>query len=282
MRESLAIFGLFMSAFVAASAKAGNIVITNNGFEVPDLGSGPLAYGYGTMPGGIGPIGNTPGIGWIFSGGGGIAANGSNFLVINAPNGNSDGVMSTSGQAGVIQSGDGTFNSSAMTQVLNGFQAGTATINFLAEGRAITGVSRGPDPIDVYLDNILLGSVTPAIDVFTLESFTTNVTAGSHTLGFVGNDPEPATLDLSTFIDNVTVLNNPVPEPSSMVLFGVAALGDRRDAIAAGQIDGKRLRQPANHARADPRLAPQGVNGYPRQMSVAVWPAVGFRQGCFR
>ncbi len=224
MRKSLATFGLFMSAFVAASAKAGNIVITNNGFEVPDLGSGPLAYGYGTMPGGIGPIGTTPGIGWILNSGSGIAANGSNFLVVNAPNGNSDGVMSTSGQAGVIQSGDGTFNTSAMTQVLNGFQAGTATINFLAEGRAITGVSRGPDPIDVYLDNILLGSVTPAIDVFTLESFTTNVTAGSHTLGFVGNDPEPATLDLSTFIDNVTVLNNPVPEPSSMVLFGVALL----------------------------------------------------------
>ena len=178
MRKSLAIFGLFMSAFVAASAKAGNIVITNNGFEVPDLGSGILAYGFGTMPGGIGPIGNTPGIGWIFSGGGGIAANGSDFLVINAPNGNSDGVMSTSGQAGVIQSGDGTFNSSAMTQVLNGFQAGTATINFLAEGRAITGVSRGPDPIDVYLDNILLGSVTPAIDVFTLESFTPTLRPG--------------------------------------------------------------------------------------------------------
>ena len=38
----------------------------------------------------------------------GIAANGSTFNVVNAPNGNSDGTTSTDGQAAFFQAGDGT------------------------------------------------------------------------------------------------------------------------------------------------------------------------------
>ncbi len=224
---------LLFSAGIAAYAPANEIAVANNGFEVPDQGSGTFAYGYVgdysalSVPS-IDPA--TPGIGWTFStllptfppAGSGIAANGSNFDVQNAPNGNADGVTSTAGQAGVIQGGDGTFNSSTsayIEQVLSGFQAGSATIDFLASGRQRS-IDFGPNTIDVYLDDALLGSVTPNLGVFEPASFTTNVTAGSHILRFVGNNHLGG--DRTSFIDSVTVTN--IPEPSTLVLLGTALL----------------------------------------------------------
>ena len=214
---------LLLLACLISSATAGNIGVINNSFETPDLGSGAFAYAYvGTETGGSGPISSsTPGIGWIFStSGAGIAANGSNFGVNFAPNGNSDGTMSTSGQAGVIQRVDGTKTSgsaSYIEQMLTGFDTGTATINFEIFGRH----ALGPNTIDVYLDNTLLATITPPVSVFTLESIMTNVTSGSHTLWFVGHNP---TADNSSFIDAVTVTNNPVPEPSALVLAASAII----------------------------------------------------------
>ncbi len=212
---------LLMPALVVATTAASTIDVANSGFEILDLGSGPTAYEYGI---------SGPGVGWNFvenglDGGAGIAANGSNFLVVGAPNGNSDGVTSTVGQAAFIQEGDGTFNGPhavAMNQLLTGFQTGTATVSFLAEGREIINYSQGPVPVDVYLDNTYLGTVTPPINVFTPVTFTAPITAGSHTLWFVGHESDQA--DKTTFIDNVSVVNTPVPEPSSIVLALLAAL----------------------------------------------------------
>ena len=221
MRTTL--LGLLALGFLSATATAGNIMVINSGFETPDLGSGGNAYGYvGTQTGGNGPISpSTPGIGWTFSStNAGIAANSSNFGVVGAPNGNADGGTSTVGQAGVVQVGDGTFNSANSTfiqQVLHGFQTGTATISFLAFGRS----TLGPNTIDVYLDNSLLGSATPPVGIFTAYSFVTNVSPGSHTLRFVGNNH--LGFDKSSFIDNVDVVNT-VPEPATIALFGSALL----------------------------------------------------------
>jgi hypothetical protein len=213
-----------LAAISPSSVSAGPITIINSGFEVPDLGSGGNAYGYvGTQFGGSGPISaSTPGIGWTFSSqGAAIAANHSDFSVNGAPNGNSDGGTSTVGQAGVIQGGDGTFNSSSsvyIEQLLNGFQGGTATISFLAFGRHLL----GPNTIDVYLDSSLVGSVTPPVSVFTPESFTVDVASGSHTLRFVGNNHLGG--DSSSFIDSVGVANTPTPQPATVILLGSALL----------------------------------------------------------
>ncbi len=236
---------LLLCSLAAAGARANEIVVANSGFETPDLGSGSSAYGYVGAPAGPLPIDpGTPGIGWTFSpvsppyptAGSGIAANGSNFDVRTAPNGNADGATSTAGQAGVIQGGDGTLDSSVASyieQTLSGFEAGTATIDFLAAGRLHYGEGLGPNTIDVYLDDTLLGSVTPELDVFGPVSFTTDVTAGSHTLRFVGDNPVSG--DRTSFIDSVNVTNIPVPEPSTFLLFATGLLLLGRCSPAAGK-----------------------------------------------
>jgi hypothetical protein len=65
---------------------------SNNGFEVPNQGTGSGAYIY-----------NPTGASWNFTGGAGAAANGSAFCVQSATNRNSDGTASAAGQVGFIQ-----------------------------------------------------------------------------------------------------------------------------------------------------------------------------------
>src|SRR5262249_29992930 len=86
------------AAGVTVSGNLNIIYPANNGFEVPNLGAGISAYGYGSPEAAAAGLpALPPGSGWTFTGTAGIAANGSNFNVNGASNGNSDGTTSTSG-----------------------------------------------------------------------------------------------------------------------------------------------------------------------------------------
>jgi len=187
----------------------------NDGFELPDLGSGPNAYGYANSGGGSGPL-TIPS--WTFIGGSGVAANGSAFNTSNATNGNF-GVpaTSTAGQAGLMQGGDGTIAGVSISQAIT-LPAGTAVLNYSEEARSNAGVD-----VNVYLDGTLIGSSSPvAGNTFDPVVLSLGVVAaGSHTIAFAGNQLIGG--DRTTFIDNVSV--TVTPEPSSIVLLVGGAVG---------------------------------------------------------
>ena len=173
------------------AATAATIAVANNGFEVPNMGSGSGAYAY-DLTGGS----------WTFQGGTGITANNSAWGVADAPNGNSNGTTSTAGQTAFIQGGNGATSGSVFYQTLSGFGTGTATVTFALQGRAGFGVN----PITVMLDGQSLGTYSPQ-STSSFNTVTTPpvaVTAGSHVLYFIGTNGSG---DNDTFVDNVSVAN---------------------------------------------------------------------------
>jgi hypothetical protein len=205
--ETVTITGPAAGVTVSGNLKV--IYPANNGFEVPDLGAGGSAYGYGSpeaVAAGLPAL--PPGSGWTFTGTAGIAANGSNFGVNGASNGNSDGTTSTSGQAAFIQGyafAPFNFPVNSMSQTFGGFNSGFAAVTFSLEQRP----GLGDNPIDVQLDGQDLGAYL-ASSSSSFETFTTPaipVTAGNHTLSFISTNNSGG--DNTQFIDNVSVLNNP-------------------------------------------------------------------------
>lgn len=215
-----------LSKYIVATAMAATVGImgatsataivypVNDGFEVPDLGSGGGAFAYG-------PGGAT----WSFVGGAGLAANGSAFGVSGASNGNvNGGATSTSGQAGFIQGGDGTFGGSVIEQVGLSL-TGDFKVLFDMEDRP---EGNGLNPIAVYLTdtiagNVYMGTFTPAFEGAGFAPFATGfyTSVGTvttvHFVG-VGNGS-----DVTSFIDNVQF--NTVPEPSTLMLIGLGLAG---------------------------------------------------------
>jgi hypothetical protein len=140
-------------------------------------------------------------------------ANNRSIGVSNATNGNQNGgATSKYGQAGWIQ-GTGDFY-----QSVSGFSDGLASINFSLEAR---GGDAGLDPVDVLLDGVQIGQFsTSSTGSFVSESTVyVPVTAGSHTIEFLGTD----TTGNSSFVDNVSINN--VPEPATFGLLGASCLG---------------------------------------------------------
>ncbi len=155
------------------------------GFESPSQGSGESAYEYD-------PAGST----WSFSGGAGLAGNGSAFTAGNpdAPQGSQVAFIQRTGTASQVV-------------VFPSASAGSYQITLSAAQRGNhSGGSN--EEIEVMVDGSVVGTFTPASTSYanyTTASF--SVTAGSHTISFVGVDPSGA--DYTAFLDQVSINNTP-------------------------------------------------------------------------
>ena len=148
--------------------------LSDGSFESPSLGTGSGSFEYAPS-----------GTAWSYSGGGGVAGNGSAFTSgnPNAPDGT---------QVGFLQAG------SSFSQVVAGMAAGTYEITFDAAQRGNFGVSQ--QNVQVLVDGVVVDALTPAgtsYATYTTNTFT--VSAGSHTIAFQGL----GTVNDTAFIDNV-------------------------------------------------------------------------------
>ena len=144
------------------------------------------ARGRAGRPTSIDPTGSA----WSFSGAAGLAGNGSGFTAgnPNAPQGS---------QVAFLQ-GTGT-----ISQVVNFAAAGSYLISVSAAQRGNFGTSN--EEVQVLVDGTVVGTITPASTsyaTYTTASF--NVTAGSHTITFVGVDPTGA--DYTALLDQASIL----------------------------------------------------------------------------
>jgi hypothetical protein len=233
-RLAATLIGAAFTGSISSLASATVIYPVNNGFEVPDLtGTGYTnAYEY-NVPSSVGT--------WTFTGGSGVANNSSGFGVAHAPNDNSDGATSTYGQAAFIQ-GIGT-----ISQTITGVTGGTVSLTFLMENRGGDEVHPDPtnnpglevevyNPIDVTLvdsngDSTDLGTYSPPAannDTSTFQTVTTStvdVAGGTYTVEFTGTNSENSDAGgVTSFIDSVQI-SNAVPEPASIGLLSIGALG---------------------------------------------------------
>jgi hypothetical protein len=149
--------------------------LSDPGFETPVVGTGTYnAFRY-----------NPGGSPWTFNGSSGVAGNGSGFT-----DGNPDAPQGT--QVAFLQ-GFGSISQSVT------FAAGTYSISFSAAQR---GNDNSSQRFQVLVDGNVLGTFTPgsaSYTTYTTDSFT--VTAGSHTISFVGLDPNGG--DNTAFLDQV-------------------------------------------------------------------------------
>jgi hypothetical protein len=152
-------------------------LVPGGGFEMPVVGSGPTAYQY-----------NPSGSPWTFTGTSGVSGNGSDFTSGNpdAPEGSQVAFLQETG---------------SFSQVAN-FAAGTYSLSFLAAQRQIDQASS--QTFEVEIDGSVVGTFTPAdtnYRLYSTDSFT--VTAGDHTIAFVGLNPNGS--DNTAFIDFVNL-----------------------------------------------------------------------------
>jgi cell surface hyaluronidase len=170
------------------------------GFEMPSVGTGTYgAFRY-----------NPSGSPWTFDGLSGVAGNGSGFTGGNpaAPEGTQ--VAFLQGACSVSQS---------VT-----LAAGTYNLIFGAAQRA--NFQYSSQTVQVQVDGTAVGTFTPAgtsYADYVTNSFT--VTAGSHTIRFVGLDPDGPDKDNTAFIDQVRV---------NRVLTGVADPGFETPPVGTG------------------------------------------------
>jgi CSLREA domain-containing protein len=144
-------------------------LLTDPGFETPSLG--PSAYAYD-------PAGSP----WTFSGSAGLASYGSLFDNPPAPQGSQVAFLQGSGS--ISQSVD--------------FAAGTYVLGFLAAQRP-----GNQQTIEVLVDGEVVATITPSgsqFALYTTSPFT--VTAGAHTIEFVGLNPLGG--DNTAFLDQVS------------------------------------------------------------------------------
>jgi len=148
--------------------------LANPGFEAPAVGAGSFDY-------------DATGAGWTFTGMAGVAANGSGFTSANpnAPDGT---------QVAFLQETGGMSQAVTLT-------GGVYILGFQAAQRANWSTSQ---TFQVLVDGQVVATVTPAGTAYT--SYTTApfaVTAGSHTIAFVGTDPLGG--DNTALVDSVQI-----------------------------------------------------------------------------
>jgi endoglucanase len=151
--------------------------ILNGSFEVP--GTGGYIY-------------NPSGAAWTFIGNAGIQHNGSAWGAPNAP----DGVQTAFLQDGV-NGGNGSISQSFNVQT-----SGIYTLSFQAALRQYR-TSPTAMSFNVIIDGTTVGSFAPTSTAFSPHAIPNiSLSAGSHTLSFVGTGTAP---DTSDFIDSVTL-----------------------------------------------------------------------------
>jgi hypothetical protein len=150
--------------------------LRNLGFETPGVGSGPSAYRY-----------NPSGSAWAFSGTAGLSGNKSGFTAgnPNAPEGSQVAFLQRTG---------------SISQSLN-LAAGTYALGFLAAQRA--NVQHGGQTFAVEIDGQVVGTFKPKCTSYSAYTTDFTVTAGSHTIAFVGLDPNGK--DNTALLDNVSL-----------------------------------------------------------------------------
>jgi subtilase family serine protease len=173
------IANLLVSDLVASLSSQAKF--SDPGFESPSVGSGVSAYKYD-------PSSGTP---WTFSGLAGVTGNSSAFTGSNqsAPQGTQVAFLQQTG---------------SVSQAVN-FAAGNYTISFSAAQRQNNQASS--QTIQVTVDGNVLGTITPSgtsYATYTTVSFT--VTAGNHTIAFVGLNPNGG--DNTAFLDWATITTN--------------------------------------------------------------------------
>jgi hypothetical protein len=147
------------------------------GFETPNVGTGSRSdFVY-----------NPSGAPWTYSSSSGVAGNGSAFTGHNpnAPQGTQVAFLQKTG---------------TISQVV-GFTAGTYAISFYATQRA---GQASTQTIEVEVDGTVVGTITPSgtsYGVYGTNTFT--VTAGTHTVTFIGLDPSGG--DNTALIDEVSI-----------------------------------------------------------------------------
>jgi hypothetical protein len=218
---------LSLTAAALSGASAATIYPVNDGFEEPDHGSGGGAYQYAP-----------PAPGWNFQANAGIAANGSDFNVMGATNGNhNNGATSTSGQAAFLQGGN-----SFISQMLT-LATGSYTLDFSLEGRLFYGANG----VDIFLNGVQIGGTLFPDNLGSFNDVGVNLgnlAAGTYTIAFAGDEPTSA--DVTTFVDNIKIISS-VPDSGGTFLLmlcsgaGLLIMGR----LASGQLENRSPRRAA-------------------------------------
>jgi hypothetical protein len=206
-------------------ATASTIIPGDASFE----GYNTSSFAYGVqMTATKGVMANTPVAGgWTFGPSGGSGASYTEAGIAHTGVGSTDHWWFTpadDGKQAALLTQTGSF-----WQSIGGFDAGTATVSFYAEGRPYSSGKYGHNPIQVSLDSTVLTfgvsdatSITPSdtsMDMYTTNPIT--VTGGAHTLTFSGLATSGY---LSSLIDAVSITNTPAPEPSVLILLSTALI----------------------------------------------------------
>jgi hypothetical protein len=194
--NSVVIFCAFLPFAMPVGVRAATIA--NNSFETPSEGAG----GYEGDP-------SEPGVGWTFSGGAGIASQGSPWFSTGAPDGT---------QAAFLQSYQGTVGS--FSQTISDLTIGDSyQISFWD---AIRTSPYTPDEFAVSLGGTVLGTYTPGSTTFAMNTTDSVVaTATSEVLTFQSISPLDGN-DKDSIVDLVNITG--APEPGTVGLL-IPALG---------------------------------------------------------
>jgi len=164
-----------------------NEPIADPGFEQPYVGVGTY-YAFQYRPSG------SP---WTFAGAAGLAGNGSGFTSGNpaAPQGTQVAFLQTYG---------------SVSQTIS-LVSGSYTLSFLAAQRGNYQASY--QTFQVLVDGGLVGTIKPAATNYASYSTSFTVAAGTHTLAFVGVDPNGG--DNTAFLDQlqISTASSPPPPP---------------------------------------------------------------------
>ena len=208
----------------AAMANTISISVANSGFEdhliIDSLGN-PVGCQYSSTYGDghvNGPL-PTTGLGWTF---GPSVYPGSDAL---------DGLIRDSGWGDAAYAGAQmafVTGTGYISQDLSGFQTGTATVSFYALGRT----TYGPTGLKATINGTTLTfsgneTITPGSSWLQYTSNSFDVTAGTnYALTISGTIPLSTGGDLSSYVDNVSVLNSyTIPEPSAVILMVTGLIG---------------------------------------------------------